>query len=171
LSPLLFNIYGEWIIRKATEGWEGGIVIGGRQISNLRYADDTTLMAKTEEEMVNLLQCIERISREVGLKLHRSKCCLLKVGRAGVYPENPMYITDIQMESEVIYLGARISNKSDSMGEIKRRISIAKVVMMKSTNFWRDWNIRKVTKIRLIHILVFPVVMYGSEIWALNANS
>jgi len=58
LSPLLFNIYGEWIIRKATEGWEGGVVIGGRQISNLRYADDTTLMAKTEEEKVNLLQCI-----------------------------------------------------------------------------------------------------------------
>jgi len=101
------------------EGWEGGVVIGGRQIPNLRYADDTTLMTKTEEEMANLLQRIERISGEVGLKLNRSKSCLLKVDRAGVYPKNPMCITDIQMKSEVIYLGARISNKGDSMGDIK----------------------------------------------------
>jgi hypothetical protein len=159
MLPVLFNIYEEWIIRKATEGWEGGVVTGGRQILNLRYADDTTLMAKTEEEIANLLQCIEKISGEVGLKLNRSKC-LLKVDRAGVYPENPMYTTDIQMKSEVIYLGARISNKGDSMGEIKRRISIAKEVIMKLTKFWKDHNIIKVTKVRLIHILVFPVVMY-----------
>jgi hypothetical protein len=119
LSHLLFNVYGEWIIRKAMEGWEGGVVTGGRQISNLRYADDITLMEKTEEEMANLLQRIERISGEVGLKLNHSKCCLLKVDRAGVYPENPMYIKDIQMKSEVIYLGAQISNKGNCMGEIK----------------------------------------------------
>jgi hypothetical protein len=95
----------------------------------------------------------------------------LKVDRAVVYPEKPMYITDIQMKSEVIYLGARISKKGDSMGEIKRRISIAKAVMMKLTKFWKDRNISEVTKIRLIHTLVFPVVMYGSETWTLNANS
>jgi hypothetical protein len=171
LSPLLFNIYGEWIIRKPTESWEGRAVIGERQISNLRYAEDITLMTKTEEQMANLLQRIERVSGEVGLKLNRSKSCLLKVDRAGVYPENPMYITDIQMKSEVIYSGTRISNKCDSMGEIKRRISIAKAVMMKLTKFWKDRNISKVTKIRLIHTLVFPIVMYGSETWTLNANS
>jgi hypothetical protein len=74
------------------------------------------------------------------------------------------------MKSEVIYLGARISNKGDSMGEIKSRISIAKAVMMKLTKFWRDRNISKVTKIRLIHTLVFPVVMYGSETWTLNSQ-
>jgi hypothetical protein len=148
-----------------------GAMIGGRQISNLRYADDITLMAKTVEEMANLLQCIERISGEVGLKLNRSKCCLLKGDRAGVYPENPMYITDIQMKSEVIYLGARISNKNDSMGESKQRISTAKAVMMKLTKFWKDQNISEVTEIRLIHTSVLPVVMYGSETWTLNANS
>jgi hypothetical protein len=57
------------------------------------------------------------------------------------------------------------------MGEIKQRISIAKAVMIKVTKFWKDWNISKVTKIRLAHALVFPVVTYGSEIWTLNANS
>jgi hypothetical protein len=160
-----------WVIRKATEGWKGRVMIGGRQISNLRYADGITLMANTEEEMDNLLQRIERISGEIGLKLNRSKCCLLKVDRAGAYPENPMYITDIQMKSEVIYLGARISKKDDSMGEIKRRVSIAKAVMKKLTKFWTDRSISKVTKIRLIHTLVFPIVMYGSETWTLNANS
>jgi hypothetical protein len=122
-------------------------VIGGRQITNLRCADDTTLMAKTEEQMANLIKCIEKISGEVGLKLNRSKCCLLNVDRAGVHPENPTYIKDIQMKSEVIYLGARISNKGDCMGEIKRRISIAKAVMMKLTKFWRDRNISKVSKL------------------------
>jgi hypothetical protein len=63
-------------------------------------------MAKTEEEMANLLQCTEKICGEVGLKLNHSICCLLKVDRAGVYPENPLYIKDIQMKSEVIYSGA-----------------------------------------------------------------
>jgi hypothetical protein len=107
-------------------------------------------MTKTEDEMANLLQCIEKISGEVGLKLNCSKCCLLKVDRAGVYPENPMNIKDIQMKSEVIYLGARISKKGDCMGEIKRRILTAKAVMIKLTKFWKDRNISKVTKIRLI---------------------
>jgi hypothetical protein len=167
LSPLLFDIYGEWIRRKATEGWEGVVMIGERQIlSDLRYVDDTT-----EEEMANLLQRIERISGEVGLKLNLSKCCLLKVDRAGVCPESPMCITDIQMKSEVIYLGHESPTNVIVLGEIKRRISIAKAVIMKLTKFWKDRNISKVTKIRLIHTLVFPVVMYGSEIWALNANS
>jgi hypothetical protein len=146
-------------------------VICGRQISNLRYADDTALMAKTEDDMANLLQRIEGISGEVGLKQNRSKCCLLKVNRSGIYPENPMYITDIQMKSEVVYLGARISNKCDGMEETKQRISIAKALTIKLTKFWKDRNMSKVTKIRLAHTLIFPIVMYGSETWTLNEKS
>lgn len=63
LSPLLFNIYGEWIMRKALEGRNGGITFGGRKISNLRYADDTTIIASSEEELTELFQKIENISR------------------------------------------------------------------------------------------------------------
>lgn len=66
-SPILFNIYGEWIIGKALENWTGGITINGIKINNLCYADDTTLITPSEEELINLIKLIEKISNEVGL--------------------------------------------------------------------------------------------------------
>lgn len=87
LSSLQFNIYGEWIMRKATENWRGGVSIGGRKISNLRYADDTTLLANDEQEMFEFLQFIENISRKASLKLNIAKCRLMVVDRASIFPQ------------------------------------------------------------------------------------
>ena len=67
LSPILFNIYGEYIVRQTCDGWDGGVSVGGRKITNLRYADDTTLLATSEAEMTLLLTKLERISEEMGL--------------------------------------------------------------------------------------------------------
>jgi len=68
---LLFNVYGEYIKRKALDGWEGGVVICGRRMDNLSYADDTTLIAKDEQEFSNLIERVERVSLEVGVQLNR----------------------------------------------------------------------------------------------------
>ncbi|KAA5586618.1 hypothetical protein F3H15_37365, partial [Pseudomonas aeruginosa] len=81
LSPILFNAYGEYIIRRACVGWEGGVTIGGTKITNLRYADDTTLLAASEIEMVNLLARIENISLLLGLKVNHSKTKVMIVDR------------------------------------------------------------------------------------------
>ncbi|CAG9125439.1 unnamed protein product [Plutella xylostella] len=81
LSPKLFNIYGEHIVRAALEGWEGGLSIGGRKINNLRYADDTTLVATSEEEMAVLFDRIEGESAKLGLRINKTKTKLLTVDR------------------------------------------------------------------------------------------
>lgn len=169
LSPLLFNIYGEWIIRKATENWNGGVSIGGRKISNLRYADDTTILANTEEEMELFLRRVEHFSGEAGLKLNRSKCCLMVIDRAEVLPRRFDLIPDIERKEKTIYLGACISNKGGSEEEIKRRIGMAKSALTKLVKIWKDHNIRKKTKKRLVQTLIFPIATYGSESWTLNA--
>lgn len=166
LSAILFNIYGEWIIRKVTENWNGGVSIGGKLISNLRYADDTTIIANSEEEMALLLQKIETASTEVGLRLNRAKCQLMIVNRAGAYPQNPQIIHNIEVKNEVIYLGALISNKG---GEIKRRLGLAKSAMGRLIKIWKDHHISKYTKMRLVRTIIFPIATYGSETWTLNA--
>lgn len=81
LSPTLFNAYSEWIMREATDDWTGGISIGGKQLSNLRYADDTILLAESEE-LIQLFEIIERTSEEAGLHINRAKTKVMVVDRA-----------------------------------------------------------------------------------------
>lgn len=168
LSPLLFNTYGEWIIRKATENWNGGISIGGRKISNLRYADDTTFLASLEE-MAEILQCIEEVSNEAGLRLNRAKCSLMVVDRSGVLPQRFPRIPDNERKRGVVYFSARITNNGDCEGEIKSRIGMAKSALARLTKIWKDHQISKATKARLVNALVFPIATYGSETWTINA--
>lgn len=97
-SPLS-NIYGEWIIRKATQKWRGVVSIGGRRICNLLYADDTTLLAQSDEEMAMLLQLIEQYSTEAGLKLNKNKCSIMVVDKAGTLPESFRMIPKGRKES------------------------------------------------------------------------
>lgn len=125
LSPILFNIYGEWIIRTA-KGWEGEVSIGRRKISNLRYADDTAILATTEDEMAKLLGRIEDTSARVDLKLNRGKCCLMIIDKAGFLPQRFTRIRDTEKKDEVIYLEAKITSNGKHKGEIRRRIGMAK---------------------------------------------
>lgn len=125
LSPLLFNVYGEYIIRKALDGWEGGVVIGGRRMDNLRYADDTTLIAKDEQEMSSLIQRVARVSLEFGLQLNRQKTKLMLIDRTHSMEEMPN-IKDVENVEEITYLGAHISRNGGSSQEIRRRIALVK---------------------------------------------
>lgn len=84
LSPILFNIYGKYIMRRALDGWEGGISIGGRKISNLRYADDTTLFASSEQELAQLFTRVAEESELVGLTINKAKTKVLMVDRPGM---------------------------------------------------------------------------------------
>jgi hypothetical protein len=125
LSPLLFNIYGEWIMRKTTENWNGGLSIGGIKISNFRYADDMVLLASTESEMAIFLEKVEGSSADASLELNRAKCSIMMVDKAEILPVHFELIPDIERKENVIYLGARISSKGGSEEEIKRRLRMA----------------------------------------------
>lgn len=152
-------------MRRATENWNGGVSIGGIKISNLRYADDTVLLASTESEMASFLEKVERSSVDAGLKLNRAKCSIMTVDIAEILPTHFELIPDIERNENVIYLGARISSKGGSEEEIKGRLRMAKSAITKLSRIWKDHNIRKETKIYLMKTLVFPIATYGSESW------
>jgi len=134
----------KWIMRHATQEWNGGVSIGGKKISNLRYADDTVLLAKSEMEMANLLELVEKFSNEAGLKLNRSKCSIITVDRTRTLPLTFNLIPDIDRKDSVIYLGALLSNKGGSEEEIKRRVGMAKTAIAKLVKIWKDQERNKV---------------------------
>lgn len=170
LSPLLFNIYGEWIMRKALEGWNGGITLGGRKISNLRYADDTTIIASSEEELTELFQKIEDISKDVGLQINKNKTKVMIVDRRNNNRPDKKKINNIKTVNTFIYLGALVSNGGGSSHEIRRRSAIAKEAMTRLTTIWKSHQINLVTKVNLVKSLVFSVFLYGAECWTLRES-
>ena len=166
LSPILFNAYGEYIIRRTCEDWEGGVTIGGSKITNLRYADDTTLLAANETEMINLLTRMEEISLELGLKINHAKTKLMVVDRA-----NKLQLTgalDLETVNDFVYLGSNISNTGSCEKEIRRRIGMAKSAMSQLQKIWKDRSISRKTKVKLVNSLVFSIFNYGVETWTLK---
>lgn len=169
LSPALFNIYGEYIMRKALEDWNGGIVIAGKKISNLRYADDTTLVAANEEEMTALLRRVEMESLKLDLKINRQKTKIMVIDRSNsiqrIAPPDGIELVD-----GYVYLGSYINNQGNCSEEIRRRIGMAKSAVSRLTKIWRDRSISKRVKMELMRALVFSIFLYGAETWTLRAT-
>lgn len=168
ISPLLFNIYGEYIMRTALEEWDGGISVGGNKISNLRYADDTTLLASSEQEMAELLRRVERASEMVGLSVNKMKTKVMVVDRAGTFVRTGE-LTELEFVNEFVYLGTLISNQGGCDKEIRRRTQMAKAAMSKLTRIWQNRKVSNTTKTRLVRALVFSIFLYGSESWSIRA--
>ncbi|XP_063634653.1 uncharacterized protein LOC134805268 [Cydia splendana] len=139
LSPMLFNIYGEYIVRKSLEGWHKGFAVGGKRINNLRYADDTVLLASSISDMQELVNRLEVESGKLGLAINRSKTKLMIVDRAGRLSAAPT-IQGIDTVDEFVYLGSKICNDGSCVPEIKRRIGMAKDAMTRLQKIWRSKN-------------------------------
>ena len=121
LSPCLFNLYAEYIMRNAgLEEGQAGIKISGRNINNLRYADDTTLMAKSEEELKSLLMKVKEESEKVGLKLNIQKTKIMASG-----PITSWEI-DVETVADLSFLGSKITADDDCRHEIKRRLFLGR---------------------------------------------
>lgn len=132
LSPILFNIYGEYIMRRALEDWDGGISIGGRKINNLSYADDTTLIASSEEELARLLSRVEKESELVGLTINKAKTKIMVVDRPGLLIRSNE-LRDLEFVDQFVYLGSLLTNEGGTVKEIARRIQMSKAAMTKLT--------------------------------------
>ena len=136
---------------------QAGIKIGGRDINNLRYADDTTLMAESEEELKSLLMKVKEQSEKVGLKLTILKTKIMASG--------PITLWQIDGETvlDLILGGSKITADGNCSHEIKRVLLFGRKVMTNLDSMLKSRDIALPTKVRLVKTMVFPVVMYGCE--------
>lgn len=170
LSPLLFNIYTEYIMRDILDNWQGGVSVGGRKINNLRYADDTLIITSSVEEMEFIMQRLQETSTEFGLKLNPNKTTVMIVDRQNNNQPHVGNIAGFKVVNKYLYLGSLIDNSGSCEGEIRRRIALARTAVTKLTKIWKDTAITKNTKLRLLNSLVFPIATYGAETWTLKKS-
>ena len=142
-----------------------GIKIARRNINNLRYADDTTLMAESEEELKSFLIKVKEESEKVGLKFNIQKTKIMAFG-----PITSLEIDDDTVEtvSDFIFLGSKIIADGDCNLEIKRHLLLGRKVMTNLDSILRSRGIALPTKVHLVKAMVFPVVMYGCESWTIK---
>ena len=141
---------------------QAGIKIAGRNINNLRYADDTTLMAESEEKLKSLLMKVKEESEKVGLKLNIQKTMIMVSG-----PINAWQI-DGETVADFIFLSSKITADGDCSHEIKRCLLLGRKVMTNLDSIFKSRDITLPTKVRLVKAMVFPVVMYGCESWTIK---
>ena len=141
---------------------QAGIKIARRYITNLRYADDTTLMAESEEELKSLLMKVKEESEKVGLKLNIQKTKSMASG-----PITSWQI-DGETVSDFIFLGCRITADGDCSYEIKRCLLLGREVMTNLDSILKSRDMTFPTKVHLVKAMVFPVVMYGWESWTVK---
>ena len=166
LSPCLFNLYAEYIIRNAwLDEAQAGIKIVGRSINNLGYADDTTLMAESEEELKSLLMKVKEESEKVGLKLNIQKTKIMVSG-----PITSWQIDGETMETVTGFIlgGSKITAASDCNHEIKRRLLLGRKVMTNLDSILKSRDITLTAKVHLLKAMVFPVIMYRCEGWTVK---
>ena len=143
------------------EETEAGIKIAGRNINNLRYADDTTIMAESEEELKSLLMKVKEGSEKVGLKLNIQK---MKIMASGPITSWEIDGETVETMSDFILLGSQITADGDCSHEIKKRLLLGRKVLTNLDSIFKTRDITLLTKVRLVKAMVFPVVMYGCEV-------
>ena len=141
---------------------QAGIKIAGRNINNLRYADDTTLMVESEEELKSLLMKVKEESEKFGLKLN--------IQKTKIVATSPITSWQIDGEtvSDLIFGGSKITADGDCSHGIKRRLLLGRKVMTNLDGVFKSRDITLPTKVRLVKAIVFPVVMYGCDSWTVK---
>ena len=142
------------------EETQDGIKIARRNINKLRYADDTTLMAESEEDLKSLLMKVKVESEKVGLKLNIQKMKIMASG-----PTTSWEIDGITVETvpDFIFLGSKITADGDCSHEIKRRLLLGKKVMTNLDSIFKSRDMTLSTKVHIVKAMVFPAAMYGCE--------
>ena len=165
LSPCLFNFYAEYIMRNTgLEEAQAGIKIAGRNINNLRYADDTALMVESEE-LKSLLMKVKEESEKFDLKLNIQKT---KIMVSGPITSWEIDGETVETVTDFILGGSKITADCDCSHEIKRRLLLGRKAMTNLDSILKSRDITLSTKVHLVKGMVFPVVMYGCESWTIK---
>ena len=157
-------MYHIYLRNSGLEEAQAGIKIAGRIINNLRYADDTTLMAESEEELKSLLMKVKEESEKVGLKLNIQKTIMA----SGPITSWEIDGEPVETVSDFIFLGSKITADGDCSHDIKRRLLLGRKVMTNLDSMLKSRDITLPTKVCLVKAMVFPVVMYECESWTVK---
>ena len=153
------------MINAGLEEAQSGIKIAWRNINNLRYADDTVLMAESEEELKSLLMKVKEESEKVDLKLNIQK---IKIIASGPITSWQIDGKAVETVADFIFLGSKITADGDCSHEIKRCVLLERKVMSNLDSIFKSRDITLPTKVCLVKTMVFPVVMYGCESWTVK---
>ena len=166
LSPCLFNFYAQYIMRNAwLDEAQAGIKIARRNSNHLRYADDTTLMTESKEELKSLLMKVKEESEKVGLNLNIQNMNIMASGPITSWEIDGK---TVETAADFIFGGSRITADGDCSHEIKRCLLLGRKVMINLDSIFKSRDITLPTKVRLVKAMVFLVVMYGCESWTLK---
>ena len=162
----MFQLYTKYIVRDAgLDELQARIKIGGRNINNLRHANDITLMAESKEELKSLLMRVKEESERVDLRLHIKKSKIMASGP----------ITSWQIEGEkeevmtdFLFVGSEITVDGDCSHEIRRQLFLGRKAMTNLDSMLKNRDITLPTKVLIVEAMVFPVVTYGCESWAIK---
>ena len=144
---------------------QAGIKIAGRNINKLRYADDTTLIAESEEEIKSLLMKVKEESGKAGLKLNIQET---KIMASGPIPSLQIDWETMETVTDFIFLGSKITADGDCSHEIKRCLLLGRKAMTNLDSILKSRDITVPTKVHLVKAMVFPVVIYGCESWTIK---
>ena len=163
MSPCSFNLYAEYINQNAGQQEAlAGIKIAGRNIDNLRYADDTTLKAESKEELKSFLMKVKKESEKTGKNLN--------IQKTKIITSSP--ITSWQIDGETmtdfIFLGSKTTADGDCSHEIKRQLLLGRKAMTNPDSILKSRDITLPSNVHLVKAMVFPVVMYGCESWTIK---
>ena len=144
---------------------QAGIKIAERNINNLRYADDTSLLAESKEELKSLLMKVKEESEKVALKLNIHKTKIMASGPITSWQINGETVETVR---DFIFWGSKITADGDCSHEIKRRLLLGRKVMTNLDSILKSRDITLPTKVHLVKAMVFPVVMYGCQSWMIK---
>ena len=168
LSPCLFNLYAEYIMQNAgLNEAQTEIKIAKRNISNLRYADDTTLMTESEEELKSLSMKVKEESEKAGLKLNVQKT---KIMASGPITSCQIDGETVERATDFIFGGSKITADGDYSHEIKRCLLLGSKALTNLDSMLKSRDITLPTKAHLVKAMVYPVVMYGCKSWTIKKD-
>ena len=166
LSPCLFGFCTKYIIQNTRlDDSQAGIKIARRNINNLRYADDTTLMAESEAELKSFLMKVKKESEKSGLTFNIPKA---KIMTSGLITSWQIDEEKVETVSDFIFLGSKIIGDGDCSHEIKRHLLLGIKALTKLDSVLKSRDLTLTTKVHLVKAMVFPVVMYGWESWTIK---
>ena len=163
----MFNLYTEHIVRNAgLDELQAGIKIARRNINNLRYADDTTLMTESKEELKSLLMKVREESERASLRLNIKK--KTKIMASGPITAWQTEGEKVEAVTDFLFLGSKITAYGDCSHEIRRQLLLGRKVMTNLDSVLKTRDITLPSKVRIIKAMFFPVVTYGCESWIIK---
>ena len=171
MSPDLFSLYSENIFRNVED--INGIIIGGRIINNIRYADDTVLIADSEQDLQHLVDAVVAHSEQLGLELNCKKTQIMVVTKKNDIPRCNIHVNGniLQQVDRYNYLGTVITSDGRCLEDIRTRIAMAKVAFSKIKNILTNKKMSIETRKRVLRCYIEPVLLYGCEAWTLSSQA